>query len=351
MAFNSSIITSALQSYVDQLSYNKFETQILLQGRTAKLVNVISGIKNSRTINTLTSNLVITPATCGLISPTGSVTPAQVTITVCPLQSQESICYNGVGTLEQLWTGMLLPKGSYYDSGKITPQIFAEAYLADKINKLQDANEFIVWQGDTTGATYGVVSNGQNNYSQFQSQCNGFLHQLTQTSASQSVVFYSGTASGPLVVNNSNVIVNNSAFSVVDQLAQQQVTDLSDLSDRDDLCVFMSYANYRAYMASLRNLNFFHPYGNAMENEDSVNWSFMHPGTNLRVIATSGLRGSNYILLTYSKNLFIGNDAEGEENNMQIWYSHDYNSTFVRPMWKLGTAVAFPQYCLIYTGK
>lgn len=350
MAFNSSVLTSALQTYIDQLTYNKFEIEILLQGRTAKLVKVIPGIKYIQSVNLLTSDLVITPAGCGIISPSGSVTPQQVNLQVCPLQSQKSICYNGVGTLEQVWLNTGLQKGSYYDSGKITPANFAEAFMALELSKLSDANEYMVWQSSQTGATFGSYLT-TNNYAQFQTQCNGFLQYLTQTSASQSVVFYSGTATGPLVVNNANTITLNSAFSVVDQLAQQQVEQLPNLSDREDLMLFMSYANYRAYMSSLRNLNFFHPYGNALENDTNVSWSFMHPGTNIRVVATSGLNGSNYMVLTYAENLMIGCDASGEENNMLIWYSYDYNSTFIKPIWKLGTIVGFAQYVIVYTGQ
>jgi hypothetical protein len=344
--FNSSIVLSALQTYVDQLSYDRIMYEITLQGRTGKLVQNQRGIKNARTINTQISNLVIQPAGCGLISPTGSVTLNQATLQVCPLMVQESICLVGAGSLEQYWLGMKMPEGSYYDS--LTPEIFAKAYMADKVSKLQDINEFLVWQGSTTGATFsGSLPTQPNNYAANANQCNGFLQYLTQTSASQSVVFYSGTATGPLVASSTQTTLPaNSAFSVIDQLVAQMP---QNLWDRNDIYCFMSYANYRTYCRDLRNANLYH-FG-AMENADTIGWTIMHPSTNVRIVATSGLVGSNYIVLTIGENLYIGTDAEGEEDKFEIWKSQDYNTIFFRSMWKIGVTVAYPQYVTIYTGK
>lgn len=350
MAFNSSIITSAIQTYVDQLGYNKFEREIVLQSRIAGLVQTLSGIKNAQTINVNTSMPVWQAQTCGLFNPTGSNTLMQRTLTVCPVEIEEDICYSGVNSLEQIWVGMNLPKGSYYDSGKILPETFAEVFVADLLDKIADGVEYVVFQGSQTGATFGSAAQYSfNNYAQYQPFCQGWLDILTNTSASQSVIFYSGTATGPLVVNQSNVVVNNSAFSVVDQLVVQQMQALPNLADRKDLYLFMSYANYRAYVASLRNLNFYH--FNALENASDTEYSILHPGTNVRIQAVSGLIGSNYMILTYGQNLYIGYDAQDEQANMQVWYEPLYDATMVRPKWKFGTQIAYPQYTIIYTGK
>lgn len=349
--FNSSIVLSALQTYVDQLSFDRIMYEITLEGRTGKLVQNQRGIKNARTINTQISNLVIQPAGCGLISPTGSVTLNQQTLQVCPLMVQESICLIGAGSLEQYWLGMKMPEGSLHES--LTPEIFAKAYMSDKISKLQDINEFLVWQGDTGGATYSISLPTQpNNYAGNQNQCNGFLHYLTQTSASQSVVFYSGTATGGLSsqpwTNPSTGLANpNSAGGVVDHLITNDMPQ--NLWDQDDIYLFMSYANYRAYMTSLRNSNLYH-FANA-ESADTIKWSYLHPGTNVRIVATSGLVSSNYLVLTIGKNLYIGTDAEGEEDKFEIWRSQDYNTIFFRSMWKIGVTVGYPQYVTIYTGN
>lgn len=348
MAFNSSVITTAISNYIDQLTYNKFEIEILLQGRTSALVakagNLIQGIKLTQTINTLPTVLQIVPDGCDLFNPTGSNTLNQVALTVSPLKTEQSICYNGANTLEQIWVGMKLPKGSYYDSGKITPENFAEAFVGALTNKLQDANEFLIWQGSTTGATFSGSGAYPtfNNYAGFQNQANGYLNNLLNTSASQSISYYTGANRGALPVGGT------AAFFVVDQFVQDQMTYLQNLSDRDDLTLFMSYPNYRSYMSALRALNLYPYYGIADESAETVKWTFNHPGTNVKLVATSGLVGSNYMLLTYIGNMYVGCDASGEENNMQVWYEPLYNSTLVRPQWKIGTAIAFPQYCYIY---
>jgi len=335
MAFNSSLVLSALTQYVDQLSFDKILTEIVLEGRTGKLVQNQRGIKYARTVNTTISSLVIQPAGCGLISPTGSVTLNQQTLTVNPLMVQESICLVGPGSLEQYWLGMKMPEGSSYD--QLTPDIFAKAYMADKVNKLQDANEFLIWQGSTTGATFGVAPSYQ---SVNAAQANGFLHVLTQTSASMSVVNYGGTYSGALTTGN--------AIAVIDSIIDQLTSQIQNIIDQEDVYIFMSFPNYRTYLRALRNANYYH--FTAMEDADTIGWSVLVPGTNIRLIATSGLVGSNYMVTTLGSNLYIGTDAEGEENSFEIWKSQDYNTIFFRSMWKLGVIVAYPQYVLLYRG-
>lgn len=344
MAFNSSILLNALTVYIDQLSYPKINTELVLEGRTAKLVNNIRGIKYGQTVNVATSNLVLQPAGCGLISPTGSFTLTQATLQVCPLMVNESICLNGPGSLEQYWTGMKMPEGSYYD--QLTPSVFAEAYTSDKINKLQDINEFLIWQGDTGGATYGVPPTQPNNYAANANQCNGFLHYLTQTSASMSTIPYSGTYSGPLTQQN--------AFAVVFGLIQDFTNSAQNAIDQEDVYLFMSYTNYRNFIYSLFQLaggagNFW--YQAIEDGSGQIPWSYLFPGTNIRLIATSGLVGSNYMVLTPASNFFVGMDGEDDADKFQIWHSLDYNTIFFRSMWKIGVTVAYPQYVAVYTGK
>lgn len=333
MAFNSSLVLSALTAYVDQLSFDRILTEIVLEGRTGKLVQNQRGIKYSRSINTTISNLIIQPAGCGLISPTGSVTLNQQNLTVCPLMVQESICLNGANSLEQYWTGFKMPEGSYYSD--LTPQVFAEAYIADKMNRLQDENEKLTWQGSSTGATFSNTAPSVN-----LAQCDGFLHKLTQTSASMSVVNYGGTFSGAITAANGIALVD----SIIDKLT----TSLPNLLDQNDIYMFMSFANYKSYLRALRNANYYH-FG-AMENADTIGWSILVPGTNIRAVATSGLQGSNYIVTTLGSNLYIGTDADGEMDSFKIWKSEDYNTIFFRSMWKLGVIIAYPQYVVLYRG-
>jgi hypothetical protein len=333
MAFNSSLVLSALTAYVDQISFDQILTEIVLKGRTGTLVQNQRGIKNARTINTTISSLIIQPAGCGLISPTGSVTLNQQTLTVCPLMVQESICLVGAGGLEQYWLGMKMPEGSNYDS--LTPDVFAKAYMADKINKLQDANEMLVWQGSTTGASFGTLPTYQ---SVNADQCNGFLQILTQTSASMSVVLTGTAYSGALAVGT--------AIAAVDYIVDTLTTQLPNLLDQADLYMFMSFANYRTYVRALRNANYYH-FG-AMEDADTIGWSILIPGTNIRAVATSGLVGSTYIVTTTGSNLYIGTDGVDEQNSFEIWKSQDYNTIFFRSMWKLGVVVAYPQYVVLY---
>lgn len=330
MAFNSSVVLSSLTTYIDQLSFDQILTEIVLQGRSTKVFNVLRGIKLSRTINVSTSNLIITDASCGFPSPTGSFTPAQATLTVAPLMVTETVCLNGANSLEQYWTSFRMPEGSYYS--QLTPEIFTKAYVSDKYNRIQNSNEILIWQGSTTGATFSVTSPDPN-----VGKANGILQYLTQTSASMSVVNYGGTYSGAVTRTNGYDLVN----SIVDQIT----TSIPNILDQDDLVICMSYANFVSYLGSLLDRNNFH-----FGADEDGDWKIRIPGTRIHVMAFSGLKGSNYILATYASNIWIGTDGEDDMDKFTMTFESLINAVLFRALWKIGVVVGYPQYCVLYRG-
>jgi len=317
MAYNSSVITSALTKYVDQLSMDLVR-EIVLQGRTQQYISVQTGVKYADALNIMTSNLVLQPAGCGLINATGSVTLTQAQMTVCPIMVEEQICLLGNNSLEQYYLGMSLKQGSYYD--ELGPEMFAKTYVADKVDKIQNQIEILIWQGDTATASNNL------------SQCNGFL-KLIDGSYSSSVVGLTAAA---------GTWGSTSSLTLVDAMADALPTNLWD---QDDLTLFVSYANFRTYVRALRNSNYYH--FTAMESND-IGYSIMHPGTNIRVLATSGLNGSNRAVLTTAKNLYFGTDLQSDYESFRIWKSEDFNSIFFRAIWKQGVQIAYPQYVVSY---
>ncbi len=176
MAYNSTVVTSALTKYVDQLSMDLVR-EMVLQGRTQQYISVQTGVKYADALNIMTSNPIVQAAGCGLINATGSVTLTQANLQVCPLMIEEQICLLGNNSLEQYWTGMTLKKGSYYD--ELGPEVFAKQYVADKLDKIQGIIDDLIWVGASSGATFSTDPNMAN--------CNGFLN-LLQTSYSSSIV-------------------------------------------------------------------------------------------------------------------------------------------------------------------
>jgi hypothetical protein len=224
----------------------------------------------------------------------------------------------------------------------LEPQIFREAYLLDKFNKIQDALEFIYFSGDTSGATYGVYPTQPNNYLQLAPLCNGFLHTLVNTSASMSVVPFTGTQSGPLT--------NANAIGVVGTLIQDMTAAAQNVVAQEDVVMLMSMVNYRTYVNALATTangagNF-----NYIGAEDNVKWSIKYLGTNVTIHGMPGLVGTNFIILTPASNFVIGLDGMDDQDKWQLWYEKLYDSHFFRAKMKLGVAIKYPQYVTLYNG-
>lgn len=331
MPFNSTIVTSALTKYTDELSMELIRESVL-SGRTQQYISVQTGVKYADALNIMTSTLVVQDAACGQLAATGSVTLSQNDLQVCPLMVEEQICLNGNNSLEQYWAGKLMKQGSYYDT--LEPAAFAKVYVADKVDKLQGVIDDLIWVGRTTGASYSTDPN--------MLKCDGLL-KLIDTDYVSSVVRVGGTAS-PNGTTASGAITITNAIGVVDAMASALP---QAVWDQPDLTLFMSYAQYRTYVRALRNENYFHFTSN--ESND-IGYSIMHPGTNIRVLATRGLSSTNRIVLTNASNLYFGTDLQNDYESFRIWKSEDFNAIFFRALWKQGVQIAYPQNVVTYRG-
>jgi hypothetical protein len=344
MAVNSSVIVTAINDYIDQLSYPKINNELVLMSKIGQLVEVIDGIKFGQTVHLSKSQLVFQPGdNVGLINPQGTYTLTDATLSVCKLKIEESI---NEYALENKYLGMSMPKGSTYES--MTPEIFASSYVEDKINKIQDGLGFIIMQGSTTGVTfsYAGLPTEPNNYAAMIPLCDGFLQYLTQTpGVTSSVIRYSGTASGLLTTAN--------AQAVIFQMIKDMTANAQNAIGQPDVALLMSLQNYRTYINSLiftangaGNFNYI-----AEEQLPNGDWSFIFPGTQVRLIGMSELVGSAYMILTPLSNLVIGQDSNDDKSKFDIWYEKLYDMNFFRCRLKIGVTVKYPEYVTIYTGK
>jgi hypothetical protein len=306
-----------LTKYTNELSGILLKEAVLV-GSTFDYISVQSGIKYADSINLLTNTLVAAAGACGTISPTGSTILSQRDITVCPIKIEESIC---VDEFEQYWVGQLAKEGSY---NEFAPEAFNQLYLSNKVEKVGQLVEDIFWKGSVS-STYG----GGN-----LALCNGILHILEGTSATNSVI--STTYSGALTTAN--------AITIVDDLVSLIPNDVLDAAD---LTLFMSHNNFRVLMNALRNNNYFYGF----DGTTGHTWVLdNYTNTNVRIVATRGLNGRNEMVLTPASNLFFGTDSFGEARNgdgFQFWYDMRDNITYFRAKLKVGAQVAFPSYIVI----
>jgi len=322
---NNATLLGGLTVYRDELSAKEILTESVFSARTLEIVKVETGVKGTQTINLITSQPVWTVASCGLQSGTGSVTFAQRDITVKDISQTEDICLVGDNTLSKYFTGMSMAKGINQED--LTPQIFAKAYMADKMNKIKDYVEHAIWLGSTSGTTYDA------NYT----LTNGFIYQLNQTSASQSIISGNGTYSGALTDGN--------AIAVVNQLMNLVPQEIAD----KDLVLFVSLPNFRHIINALILSNNYHY--TAIDQSAGPAWTITFPfAHNLTIVATSGLQGRNDLVLSYPENFYVGTDGEHDYEQFNVWYSNDLNAVRFRAQLRLGTAIAYPQYVVYYKG-
>jgi hypothetical protein len=310
----SSINLANLVDYVNQLN-PEIQREAVLKGRFVDQISHMPGIKNAEVINAIRSSLILTAPTCGtVLSPTGSVTPFQNTLTICELQSAEILC---VKDFESKYYGMYAKLGSYNED---VTEAFSKVYVADKMDKIQGQIEDTLICGSSTGTFSSSAS----------TLCNGLLHTLILTSASASVVPGGLTLSYNLT----------NAITIVDQLADKVPTSIWNMPD---LTLFMSYPNFRTYVRALRTANLFH--FNALESESSLIYEIYHPGTNIKISATRGLNavsnGKSYFILTNASNLYYGYDDSADYMKFQYFYSELTDAVNFRSKFKIGINAAY----------
>ena len=111
MSLNTTLVLSALTTYIDQIGEPNLITESVFSSRTANLVRIQKGVKGQQALNIYSTIQNWQPAACGLISPTSSQTLTQQVISTNDMMNQLAICMVGPNSLAKYWTGVLQPKG------------------------------------------------------------------------------------------------------------------------------------------------------------------------------------------------------------------------------------------------
>lgn len=310
-----SLSLGTLTAYVEQNASDLIK-EAVLKGRTVDLVTVQGGIKSAQTINRISTSLSGQAGACGW-NPAGTTTLDQRTITVSDIKINEAICLND---LENYYTQVAMNPGSY-NTAIPFEQIFAE----NKRDQIMAMIEDIVWRGNTSTGS-GNLALGD-----------GFvkLFDAGVTASSGRYITYSTSALSGAGSGGAYSATSSNIVELVDELARLVNTNVIDTPD---LHVFVSYADYRAYARLLRDLNYFAYTGAENQGQE---FSQMHPGTNIRVIAVRGLNTASRILLAEASNLYIGTDLLSDAEDFKVFYSQDFDEVRFLAKFKLGVQVAF----------
>lgn len=182
-----------------------------------------------------------------------------------------------------------------------------EAYLMDVMGReVNKVIEKLIWQGNTTS--------GQGNMAML----NGFLAQMNADSDVIDVTISSGTTA------------YEGLISVYAAMPEESL-------ERGGM-IFVSPAIYRSFLMDMVRLNYYHYSG----PQDAAPEEFILPGTDVRIVKTPGLAGSLNVVATFADNLTYLTDVDGDEVDVDLWWSQDDRLFKWQVKWTSGVAYYFP---------
>ena len=300
-----SFVVSSLVDYIDQSSQDLLLPAVA-QGVTATKVTIQPGIKSSAALQLFDSTVVFQDDDCAF-NASGSTTFTQRNITVTDIKIQESLCPKD---LEAKWTQLLLSAGSDYTEADIPAQ-----YMTIKMERLQNALEVADWQGNIAAGV------GNNSF------YDGFLKVIDDSGAA--------VDGNPGAITVATGITNANALDVF-QGVYESIPEA--LLNADDLLCFCGWDTYRKLIVNITDGNFFH----YVSDDAAITGEMIFPGTNLRIVATVGLTGTNRIIAARASNMFIGMDAMSDSDGLEMWYSQDDRVVRSSSSFKRGTQFSYP---------
>jgi hypothetical protein len=310
-------------------AYTKTNEQMLIiksffEPKTATYMQKLTGVKSSIQIPSLDDTLVWqSGAACGLTNASGDTTIAARTLTVGRIKAEKSWC---VKDLETIYAQLLLSPGSNYEAlpGKID-QAFMEHIMGNQGERVETA----IWQS---------VS-GSTNWQDYLNKFDGLIRIIDQ-------------ATGPIQANASAFIATpvTGTITTANVISVMQATYNAipvSILDKADLRIFCGVDTARLYQQAMINTTVFGQ-ANYMSPTDALG-EFTLLGTNVKVVPTPGLNGTNKVYAMRTSNMFLGVDLENEEEELKVWYSMDYDTVYMRMKFKLGTQIGITTEVVKFT--
>ena len=280
---------SALTKYTDELSFELIGKAVL----TTDLMSEIDLRTNLKAgtvaINLLEGDMTIADLACGW-NPEGDITLSQVDIVIRDKQVKMELCPQD---LREYWASQSL-KASAHNEEIPAEQVIADYY----VKQLKKANENFLINGDGTA--------------------DGIKDQITVANGAN--LQLGATASAWTV---SNAV--EQALNIFDAIAEE-------VKDREDLIMVVSPAAFATLRRALVAQNYFH----YNQGEAKV---LDLPGTNLKVVKSSGLISSNYVFAGPAAFIVAGTGLEDDFSSFKFFYDQGEDIVKFMAKWRLGVAV------------
>lgn len=304
---SSNFVVSSLPTYVQDNKDLIIKNFALVGTASRQRFGLQTGIKTSAYLNYLELNPTLQDGKgCGF-SASGTATLTQRTITTAIIKVNMDICPDS-----------LLGKYAEYlvRIGAKSDELPFEQYIIDGITaELNKKIEKLIWQGDTTKTTDTDLK-----------WINGILKQLASDTDKVAVNIAHGTA------------IYNAIKAVYLAIPEETLERGAE--------IYISPANYRDFLQAMVEKNYFHYSG----PQDAAPEEFVFPGTDVKVVKTPGLAGvNNLIVASFPENFVYGCDAEGDLEDVKIWFSDDDDLFKLKVKWNSGIAYRFPNQVTLGT--
>ena len=306
MASTNFVVTS-LPAYVQDNKDLIIKNFALVGTASRQRFGIQTGIKTSAYLNYLELNPTLQDGKgCGFTA-AGSATLTQRTITTAVIKVNMDVCPDS-----------LLGKYAEYlvRIGANSNELPFEQYIVDGVTtEINKKIEKLIWQGDTSKSTDTDLK-----------WINGILKQLASDSDKVAVSIAANTA-------------------IYDAIKAVYLAIPEETLERGAE-IYVSPANYRDFLMAMVEKKYFNYSG----PQDSAPEEFVFPGTDVKVVKTPGLAGVNdRIVASFPDNFVYGCDAEGDLEDVKIWFSDDDDLFKLKVKWNSGIAYRFPNQVTLGT--
>ena len=306
MASTNFVVTS-LPAYVQDNKDLIIKNFALVGTASRQRFGIQTGIKTSAYLNYLELNPTLQDGKgCGFTA-SGSATLTQRTITTAVIKVNMDVCPDS-----------LLGKYAEYlvRIGANSNELPFEQYIIDGVTtEINKKIEKLIWQGDTTQASNTDLK-----------WINGILKQLASDSDKVAVSIAANTA------------IYDAIKAVYLAIPEETLKRGAE--------IYVSPANYRDFLMAMVEKKYFNYSG----PQDSAPEEFVFPGTDVKVVKTPGLAGVNdRIVASFPENFVYGCDAEGDLEDVKIWFSDDDDLFKLKVKWNSGIAYRFPNQVTLGT--
>lgn len=304
---STNFVVSSLPAYVQDNKDLIIKNFALVGTASRQRFGIQTGIKTSAYLNYLELNPTLQDGKgCGFTA-SGSATLTQRTITTAVIKVNMDICPDS-----------LLGKYAEYlvRIGANSNELPFEQYIIDGVTtEINKKIEKLIWQGDTSKSSDTDLK-----------WINGILKQLASDSDNVDVSIAANTA-------------------IYDAIKAVYLAIPEETLERGAE-IYVSPANYRDFLMAMVEKKYFNYSG----PQDSAPEEFVFPGTDVKVVKTPGLAGVNdRIVASFPENFVYGCDAEGDLEDVKIWFSDDDDLFKLKVKWNSGIAYRFPNQVTLGT--